>query len=279
MARSPDNPSDALTERYDIEAREYHAHWAPVLEAPARRMIEEIPASSPRRVLDVGAGTGQLLPVLAARFPGAAICAVDRSQGMLAIARARTEREDDAIATPCSVAVMDAMALGFRPAAFDIAVMSFMLFHLPDAADGLREVRRVLRPGGSVYLTTWAEDIASPPVDIWNEELDAHGAPDAQTFGRLANHDAMDTPEKVMDLLVQAGFTEPASITRPFNHDLSVDAFVALRTGVGTNRQRVEAMSESARRSCMARVRQRMGELSPGERRIVMRVIFSSATA
>jgi trans-aconitate 2-methyltransferase len=70
---------------------------------PALDLVGRIAHPGPRRVVDLGCGTGAALPVLAARFPGAAILGVDASDAMLAKARAQgfaTEQADIAAWAP-----------------------------------------------------------------------------------------------------------------------------------------------------------------------------------
>jgi ubiquinone/menaquinone biosynthesis C-methylase UbiE len=71
---------------------------------------------------------------------------------------------------------IDGVELGFRDSSIDIVVMAFVLFHLDDAVVALREVRRVLRPGGVVGTVTWAEDPEIEASRAWEAKLDAHGA-------------------------------------------------------------------------------------------------------
>lgn len=96
------------------------------------------------RVLEVGVGTGRNLP----RYPaGIHVDGIDVSNEMIARARRRT--------TAASVTLheMDAQAMTFPDGTFDTVVATCVFCSIPDPVCALREVRRVLRPGGrAVFL-------------------------------------------------------------------------------------------------------------------------------
>jgi SAM-dependent methyltransferase len=95
------------------------------------------------RVLDAGSGTGAAASLLAAA--GAAVTACDLSPSMITSPSRRS----------WPAAVADVAALPLRTASFDAAVAAFLLNHLEPIA-GLRELGRVVRPGGAVLASTWA---------------------------------------------------------------------------------------------------------------------------
>ena len=97
------------------------------------------------RVLEVGVGTGKNFPYYPAHCQ---VTAIDLSPNMLARARRRAETMSLSI----DLQVMDVQALSFPDSIFDTVVSSFVFCSVPDPVRGLREVRRVCRPGGQVLL-------------------------------------------------------------------------------------------------------------------------------
>ena len=92
-------------------------------------------------VLDIGCGTGRNLPLYRS---GVRVVGIDVSAD--ALARARRRRPDVPLVQG------DAHALPFRPESFDTVVSALVFCSVPDAARGLGEVRRVLRPHGTLRM-------------------------------------------------------------------------------------------------------------------------------
>jgi demethylmenaquinone methyltransferase/2-methoxy-6-polyprenyl-1,4-benzoquinol methylase len=97
----------------------------------------------PQRILDLATGTGDLALVLQKNFPGAEVIGADFSAEMLEIAERKGVRQ---------TILADARHLPFEAAAFDVVTIAFGLRNLPDWGEGLREMRRVLRPSGHVLI-------------------------------------------------------------------------------------------------------------------------------
>jgi ubiquinone/menaquinone biosynthesis C-methylase UbiE len=103
------------------------------------------------RFLDVAAGSGALA-IPAARL-GARVLAVDQSPVMLELLRARAHREGLEIETR----VMDGQALDLDDDSFDVAGSQFGVMLFPDMPRGLREMKRVVRPGGRVLMVAYGD--------------------------------------------------------------------------------------------------------------------------
>jgi phosphatidylethanolamine/phosphatidyl-N-methylethanolamine N-methyltransferase len=155
--------------------REAYRRWAGVYDevfgavssAGRRRAVAAVNGLPGARVLEVGVGTGLALPRYA---PEKRVVGIDLSREMLQRARekVRTQRLRNVV----GLVEMDAEAMAFRDACFDIAVAMFTATVVPDARQLLREMRRVVRPGGELLFVNhfaaeggvrwWAERTLAP---------------------------------------------------------------------------------------------------------------------
>src|SRR5437773_3226380 len=101
--------------------------------------------------LDVGVGTGDLsFELLRISDPTSRVVGVDLSERMLDLVRARASKEP--LGERFEAHAADGQALPFADASFDRVVAGFTIRNYGDLAAGLRELRRVLRPGGRAVL-------------------------------------------------------------------------------------------------------------------------------
>eukprot|EP01061_Rhynchopus_euleeides_P046168 TRINITY_DN865_c0_g1_i6.p1 TRINITY_DN865_c0_g1~~TRINITY_DN865_c0_g1_i6.p1 ORF type:complete len:350 (+),score=144.92 TRINITY_DN865_c0_g1_i6:62-1051(+) len=114
-------------------------------------------------VLDIGCGAGALMEAVAQhRVPHTSFTAVDFAEDMVAATEAKHAalwmRRVRNIYNP-SFRVMDGQALQFADASFDTAFAMFSTLYFPDKMQGLREMCRVVRPGGLGAVAGWTRDV------------------------------------------------------------------------------------------------------------------------
>lgn len=114
-------------------------------------------AASPRRILDLATGTGDLALTLRRRAAAPLVVGLDACLPMLDVARAKAARRAAAV----SFAAGDALALPFRDAAFDLVTVAFGLRNVANRAAALTEIRRVTAPGGRLVVLEFSMDLAS----------------------------------------------------------------------------------------------------------------------
>ena len=130
---------------------------------------------SPRRILDLGCGTGRLLRKIGERWPSSQLIGVDPNGDMVSVARRLTPSASFHVGTAESIPI--------DSASIDLVVTSISLHHWADPLRGLREVGRVLRAGGKLCLA----DITLP-----------------RWLGRLVRSGAK-SPASIQALIAEAG--------------------------------------------------------------------------
>ena len=115
-------------------------------------LFEELPLRAGTRVLDLGPGTGFPLLDLAERLgPGGGVTGLDPWRPALERARAKLRAWQ---VTNAHIVLGDGSAMPFAAGAFDLVVSNLGLNNFADAAAAVAECARVLRPGGTIALTT-----------------------------------------------------------------------------------------------------------------------------
>lgn len=117
---------------------------------PAGALLGEHP-----RVLDVATGTGDLAIEIARACPGATVIGLDPSAGMLGVARKKIEKRG--LSDRIQLVVGDAQALPQKNCEVDAATIAFGIRNVPDRGKALRELARVVRPGGRIAVLELGE--------------------------------------------------------------------------------------------------------------------------
>ncbi|MBA4263548.1 MAG: dimethylmenaquinone methyltransferase [Comamonadaceae bacterium] len=140
---------------WDLAAEDYEALWHAQL-APAQAvLLAEVAPGPGDQVLDVACGTG-LVALAATELvgPQGHVLGVDLSARMVASARVRAQGRQH---MHVGFARMDAEQLSLADSCFDAALCAFGLMYLPEPEQAVREMARVVRPGGRVGLAVWGE--------------------------------------------------------------------------------------------------------------------------
>jgi len=136
------------------------------------RLLEWVALQDGDAVYEAGAGTGELARRLAAVVgPGGRVVATDVAPNMVELVRAATSAEANVSARQA-----DATGTGEEDSAYDAVVFRMGLMLVPQPADALRELRRILRPGGRLAAATWAAPEHNPWLTSIGMALMMHGA-------------------------------------------------------------------------------------------------------
>jgi SAM-dependent methyltransferase len=136
---------DAMAEDYNAAVAEGERPYNSLYERPA--IISMLPDVAGKRVLDIGCGSGQLSAWLANQ--GGDVLGFDASTSMVRLAEKRNiDRASFRVADLSQP--LDFLA----DRSFDVAVASLVMHYIRDWVEPLREVHRVLRPGGQLILST-----------------------------------------------------------------------------------------------------------------------------
>ena len=146
------NPAFLRGSQYKTDAnlaarQSIYAYQHPRIDLQASVLDLVAPAASDI-IVDVGCGNGTYLAELARRGCAGRAIGVDLSFGMLAAARERLSGPERSAV----LANADATALPLRDGVADLVLAPHMLYHVPDPAAALRELRRVTRSGGRVVI-------------------------------------------------------------------------------------------------------------------------------
>lgn len=282
---------NAIVARYDADAADYERYWAPVLEDTAGRLLDLIDAAATGAgaadggalggaggptILDVGAGTGALALAALARWPNARIVVSDAAAGMLGLARRRLAERAQTDDGRIEFALGAADQLPLPGLSVDVAMSSFVLQLVPDRPAALREIGRVLRPGGLLAYVTWldrdppkafrpGEEFDEAVFDLEIEEPDEADEPHAGDVrsGRAA-----------ADELRLAGFVNASAREELLAYDWTMEAYLDYKLAYD-ERALLSWLDERQRAELERNARARLARLAPTDFRWQAPVVFA----
>ncbi len=200
IARALQPDQDAS--RWDQHVAEYETAFETLTDAFGGQALDLLEPLEGAALLDLAAGAGGA--ALQAARRGAHVTAVDAAPGMVARIR---ERARGAGLGTVSGRVMDGTALDLPAGAFDAALSSFGVVLFADAARGMAELHRVLRPGGRVAVVTWTDPHRYELAARLREAIVAvRGVP--PVMGELPAQLRFTEPALLHALVADAGFTD-----------------------------------------------------------------------
>jgi SAM-dependent methyltransferase len=150
-------------------AENYQQHLVPAIFEPwARDLVDLAAPRLGERVLDVACGPGVVARLAARRAGPDQVTGLDINPGMVAVARSLPSE------LPISWREGSALQMPFPDEAFDVVLCQQGVQFFPDRAAGLREMRRVLVPGGRVVLAVWGPIERSPGYAALAPALERH---------------------------------------------------------------------------------------------------------
>jgi ubiquinone/menaquinone biosynthesis C-methylase UbiE len=186
---------DAAADHFDDEPLSF---WEQI----GRRTVAALRLPAGARVLDVGCGTGaSALPAAQAVGPQGSVLGVDLAARLLERARGKATARG---LTNVEFRLADMTALRYPDGHFDAVVSVFSIFFVPDMEGLVRELWRMVRPGGKLAVTTWGPRIFEPAYSRWlaaikQERPDLHSA--------FNPWDRITDVEAVKRLLLDGGVT------------------------------------------------------------------------
>lgn len=205
-----------------------------------RRTVGRLDLKCGSSVLDVGCGTGaSALPAAEVVGPEGTILGVDLAEKLLEQARAKAAQLH---LQNAEFRLADMTDLGFPDEYFDAVISVFSIFFAPDMPALVRELWRMVKPGGKLAITTWGHSFFEPVYTVWRAAVRAERADLYATFNPW---DRITTPDQLHQLLRSSGVPDAQIVAESGSQCLRSPQdwwTIVLRSGL---RGTVDAMDEA----------------------------------
>lgn len=179
-----------------------------------KKAIAQLQPFSPRHILDIATGTGDFAILAARMLTPEKLVGADISEGMMDIGRQKVKRAR--LEQIISFEKEDCLQLSYPENSFDAVTAAFGIRNFPDLDRGLKEIFRVLRPGGHLSIVELTSPVAFPMKQLF--KVYSHTV--LPIYGRLVSRDdsayhyltatieAFPQGEQMVGILKKAGFSE-----------------------------------------------------------------------
>lgn len=179
-----------------------------------RAAIDSLRPYRPQRILDVATGTGDFAILAAKLLEPEALLGVDLSEGMMEVARQKVEREE--LQGVIRFQKEDCLNLSFPNGSFDALTVAYGIRNFSDLDCGLREMHRVLRPGGRLVIVELTAPRHFPMRQlfwlyshVWMPLIGRLVSKDSRAYSYLpATMEAFPQGEEMRQILMRAGFSD-----------------------------------------------------------------------
>lgn len=149
-----------VNRRFVDHLLEFHARTKSVANDPVAGSLEQ---TSPFRVLDVGTGTAQIPIELSRRGIPMTVTAIDLASHMLKLGQANVDQAG--LTASIRLELIDAKHMPYADGSFDWGISNSIIHHIPEPLGVLREMLRVLRPGGLLFIRDLLRPADQPTLD------------------------------------------------------------------------------------------------------------------
>jgi ubiquinone/menaquinone biosynthesis C-methylase UbiE len=178
--------------------------------------INQLALSQGDRVLDVCCGSGaSAIPAAVHVGSTGYVLGVDIAESLLELARKKSQQQGlENIEFRCA----DFENLNLPSTSFDAVVCVFGIFFVPDMLTAVRELWRMVRPGGKLAITSWGEIVFEPANQAFWQIIRSERP---ELYKEFTPWDRIRNPASLQKLLAEAGATQIEVVARADMHELS----------------------------------------------------------